>query len=452
MAIINAKGGTRGDMETLTTGKPGKVILRFAIPIYLGYILQQVYQMVDNIIVGQFVGANAFAAVGSTYGLYFLVSGFVWGITTGFTVLTAQKYGEGDLEKTRQTVGTAMLLSGILTAIVTAVSLLCMPWLLKLLRTPKDIYGDAYAYIAIICAGMVAQVIYNLMAGILRAVGNSRVPLYFLILSAVLNIFLDLLFIVPLKMGTAGAALATVIAQGISGTLCLIYIAKKVPFLKLKKEDFRFRKDLATSELSVGIPMALQFSITSIGMLIIQTSLNSLGTLAVTAYTVGNKVDVILEQGPVAIGATMSTYAAQNLGAGKIQRIRAGVTASLRIMVWYFLSLGILIFFGGKYVTYLFVSENVSAIIGNVDLFLKILAVTAIFLGVLCIFRSCVQGMGHGAVSLTGGVLELAGRAIVAGMTMYLGKFWCICLGYPLAWLFAAVFFIGVYWKVMKKM
>lgn len=147
----------------------------------------------------------------------------------------------------------------------------------------------------------------------------------------------------------------------------------------------------------------------------------------------------------------MSTYAAQNLGVGKIQRIREGVKASLRIMVWYFLSLGILIFFGGKYVTCLFVSQNVSAIIGNVDFFLKILAVTGILLGVLCIFRSCVQGMGHGAVSLTGGVLELAGRAIVAGMTMYLGKFWCICLGYPLAWLFAAVFFIGVYWNVMKK-
>lgn len=437
-------------MQTLTTGNPGKVILKFSLPIFIGYILQQIYQMVDNIIVGQFIGASAFAAVGATYGIFFLISGFVWGSTAGFTVLTAQKYGEEDMAATRQTIGTAMVLSAVLTVVITLFSVIGMPWLLKLIHTPKDIYDQAYSYIIIICLGLIAQVLYNLTAGILRAVGNSKIPLYFLIFSAVLNIFLDLLFIIPLKGGTGGAALATVISQGISGILCLLYIVKKVPFLCLQRDDFRLRKDFAKEELSLGIPMALQFCITSVGMLIIQSALNSLGTQAVTAYTIGNKIDVIMEQGPVAIGAAVSTYTAQNLGAKKTDRIRQGIKASLCIMIAYFLIFGTLITFLGKYLTYLFVSENAELLISNVDVFMKIIGITGIFLGILCIFRSCVQGMGHGTVSLTGGVIELAARAVVAAVTIYSGKFAVVCLGYPLAWLFAGIFFIVVYFRIMK--
>ena len=438
-------------MQTLTTGVPGKVILKFSLPIFIGYILQQVYQMVDNIIVGQFLGANAFAAVGSTYGIFFLLSGFVWGITAGFTVLTAQKYGEGNLTETRQTIGTAMVLSAVLTIMITVLSVVGMSFLLKFMQTPDDIYDQTYAYIIIICAGLAAQVLYNLTAGILRAVGNSRIPLYFLIFSAVLNIFLDLLFIIPLNLGTGGAALATVIAQGLSGILCLFYIVKKVPFLRLSKDDFSFRKAFALEELSVGIPMALQYIVTSVGMLIIQTALNSLGTLAVTAYTVGNKIDVIMEQGPLAIGAAMSTYSAQNLGAGKGHRIRQGVKTSIYIMAVYFLIFGTLIAFFGKNLTYLFISESSVQLVEYVDIFLKIIGSTGILLGILCIFRNSVQGMGYGTISLAGGIIELIARGIIALVTRYFGQFRTICIGYPLAWLFAGIFFIIVYFHVIGR-
>ena len=438
-------------MQELTTGSPGKGILKFTLPIFAGNILQQIYQMVDNIIVGQFVGANAFAAVGATYGIFFLISGFIWGTTAGFTVLTTQKYGEGDAEKTRQTIGTAVWLSVIMTVLMTAITVAGMPWLLRLMNTPEDIYKEAYSYIIIICAGLAAQILYNLLAGILRAIGNSKIPLYFLILASVLNIFLDLLFIVPLGMGAGGAALATVISQGISGILCFVYIAVKVPYLHLTKSDFRFRREIAKRELLVGIPMALQYAITSIGMLIIQASLNLLGTLAVTAYSAGNKIDVILEQGPLAIGTAMATYSAQNLGAGKVKRIRQGVWAANRIMLVYFIVFGTLTAFGGKHLTYLFVSENVSDILGNVDLFLKIISSTGIFLGVLCIYRNCIQGMGHGVISLMGGIVELIARSIVAVITMRYQTFWGVCMGYPIAWLFAAIFFVIIYYVIINK-
>ncbi|MGN1121947.1 MAG: MATE family efflux transporter, partial [Eubacteriales bacterium] len=226
-------------MQGLTTGSPIKKLLLFMLPIFAGNILQQVYQMADNIIIGQFVGANAFAAVGATYGIFFLISGLVWGITAGFTVLTAQSYGESNVEKTRQTIGTAIWLSAMVTFLMTAVTVIGMPWLLKWMHTPQDIYREAYSYIVIICAGLAAQVLYNLMAGILRAVGNSKIPLCFLIFSSVLNVLLDLLFIVLFGMGAGGAALATVIAQGVSGLLCLMYIMVKVPCLHMTKEDFR---------------------------------------------------------------------------------------------------------------------------------------------------------------------------------------------------------------------
>ncbi|MGN0995215.1 MAG: MATE family efflux transporter [Butyricicoccus sp.] len=438
-------------MEELTKGSPGKGILKFTLPIFAGNILQQIYQMVDNMIIGQFVGAGAFAAVGATYGIFFLISGFIWGTTAGFTVLTAQKYGEGDAAETRRTIGTAIWLSAIVTAGMTVITVVEMPRLLHLMNTPDDIYADAYSYITIICTGLGTQVFYNLLAGILRAIGNSRIPLYFLILASALNIFLDLLFIVPLQMGAGGAALATVISQGVSGILCLLYIVVRVPYLRLTKDDLRFRKALAVRELLIGVPMALQYAITSIGMLIIQTALNLLGTTAVTAYSVGNKIDVILEQGPLAIGSAMATYTAQNLGAGKIRRIRQGVWAANRLMLVYCIVLGIPVAFFGKYLTYLFVSGDVSHILGSVDLFLKIIASAGIFLSVLCIYRNCVQGMGYGVVSLAGGIVELIARSIVAGAAIHYRTFFAVCMGYPAAWLLAAVLFVIVYQIIMNK-
>ena len=299
-------------MQTdMTVGKPMKMILDFTIPVFIGNVFQQFYNMADAIIVGKFVGTKGLAAVGSTGTIMFLIIGFLTGLTAGFTVLTSQKFGAGKMDEMRQSVGNAALL--IISVIMTAVSMVGMHSLLTLMHTPEDIFQDAYTYIMIICGGIFAQVLYNILASILRALGNSKTPLYFLILAALLNIVLDLTFIIVFHMGVAGAAWATITAQGVSGVLCLIYIMKCVPELKLKADDWKFRSGIAKKEILVGIP---------IGTMMVQSALNILGSYAVAAFTAGNKIENIFTQAYVAIGTTMATYNAQNIGARKLDRVR----------------------------------------------------------------------------------------------------------------------------------
>lgn len=249
----------------MTKGSPMKTIVGFTIPIFIGNVFQQFYSMVDTVVVGQFVGTGALAAVGSTGTIMFLILGFLMGFSTGVTVLTGQRFGAGDLAGMRKTVASSVVLSAIVSIVMTAVSMLCMRRLLILMNTPENVFYDAYSYIMIICGGIVAQVAYNLLACLLRALGNSRVPLYFLILAAFLNVVLDLVFIIVFHMGTAGAAWATVISQGVSALLCLLYIVRCVPELWLKKEDWKFPMQMVRTQVGVGLPMAFQFSITAIG-------------------------------------------------------------------------------------------------------------------------------------------------------------------------------------------
>lgn len=245
--------------KDMTTGNPRKLIFDFTLPIFIGNVFQQFYNMADTIIVGKFVGTKALAAVGSTGTIMFLIIGFVLGMTAGFTVLTAQKFGARDYHAMRQTVAGATILSVAVSIVLTIVSMLGMRWLLTFMHTPKDIFKDAYAYIMIICAGIFAQMLYNLLASILRALGNSKIPLDFLILAALLNIVLDLVFIIVFGLGAPGAAYATVIAQGVSGVLCLIYIMKKVPLLRMEKDDWQIKPHLLKIQLGIGFPMALQY-------------------------------------------------------------------------------------------------------------------------------------------------------------------------------------------------
>ena len=242
----------------MTSGSPMRIILNFTLPIFIGNVFQQFYNMADAVIVGKFVGTKALAAVGSTGTIMFLIYGFVVGMTAGFTVLTAQKFGAGDMSAMRRTVAGASILSLIIGAVLTAAFMLFMkPWLM-VMNTPSDIFADAYAYIMIISGGILAQMLYNLLASILRALGNSKVPLYFLILSALLNIVLDLVLIIVFHMGAAGAAVATVISQGVSGLLCLVYIVKKVPMLHMSRTDWHVSGSLLKTQVGIGIPMALQ--------------------------------------------------------------------------------------------------------------------------------------------------------------------------------------------------
>lgn len=434
----------------MTMGSPVKIILNFTIPIFIGNMFQQFYSMADTIIVGKFVGTKALAAVGSVGTIMFLILGFLQGLTAGFSVLTAQRFGAGDMAGMRKTVGTAAVLSVGITIVMTVGSMLAMKPLLMFMHTPEDIFQDAYTYIMIICAGIAATVLYNLLSGVLRALGDSKTPLYFLILSAVLNIGLDLLLILVFHMGAAGAAYATVVSQGVSGIGCLFYIAKKVPLLKLHREDFRIEVYMAKMQLAIGLPMALQYSITAIGTMMVQSALNMLGSMSVAAFTAANKIEQIGTQAYVALGTTMATYCAQNMGAGQIKRIRKGFRAATIIGSIYSVLLAIPMVTVGKYLVYFFVSGDVSAIMGQADIYLKCVGIFFIPLTIVNVYRNGIQGMGYGLLPMMAGVAELVGRGVVAMLAAWKHSYVGACLASPFAWVLAGGLLLVMYFKIMK--
>ena len=438
--------------KDMTVGKPASVIINFTIPILIGNIFQQFYNMADAIIVGRCVGNRALAAVGSTGTFMFLIYGLVTGMTVGFTVSTAQRFGAGDMDGMRKSVASAIKLAAVVTALMTAVTMIFMRPMLRLMNTPSDIFDDAYSYIMIICAGIAAQVLYNMLSAILRALGNSKTPLYFLILSALLNIGLDLVFIKVFGMGAAGAAYATVISQLIAGIASFIYIIAKVPLLHLKKEDLAYDRVLVGNQLKVGFPMALQYSITAIGTTMVQAALNKLGSTAVASYTAAGKIEQIAGQAYVAIGTTMATYCAQNRGAGRIDRIKEGFKSATCMGFIYSIIAGALIFFFGKYMTYLFVSEDISEVIGYVDTYLRCISLFFIPLTIVNVHRNGIQGMGFGVLPMMAGVAELIGRGVASVVAAHYRSYIGICMGGPAAWVLAAALLIWMYHMVIRKL
>lgn len=438
--------------KDMTVGKPASVIISFTIPILIGNIFQQFYNMADAIIVGRCVGNRALAAVGSTGTFMFLIYGLVTGMTVGFTVSTAQRFGAGDMDGMRKSVASAIKLAAIVTALMTAVTMIFMRPMLRLMNTPSDIFDDAYSYIMIICAGIAAQVLYNMLSAILRALGNSKTPLYFLILSALLNIGLDLVFIKIFRMGAAGAAYATVISQLIAGIASFIYIIAKVPLLHLRKEDWVYDRVLVGNQLKVGFPMALQYSITAIGITMVQAALNKLGSTAVASYTAAGKIEQIAGQAYVAIGTTMATYCAQNRGAGRIDRIKKGFRSATCMGFIYSIIAGALIFFFGKYMTYLFVSEDISEVIGYVDTYLRCISLFFIPLTIVNVHRNGIQGMGFGVLPMMAGVAELIGRGVASVVAAHYRSYIGICMGGPAAWVLAAALLIWMYHMVIRKL
>ena len=434
----------------MTVGNPMKIIFGFTLPIFIGNVFQQFYNMADAVIVGKFVGNKALAAVGSTGTIMFLIYGFVVGMTAGFTVLTAQKFGAGDMKGMRKTVAGAGILSFVVGALLTILFMAFMKPLLILMNTPSDIFADAYSYIMIVSGGILAQMLYNLLSSILRALGNSKLPLVFLIISALLNIVLDLVFIVGFGMGAKGAAVATVIAQGVSGILCLFYIIAKIPILHLKREDLDVGSTVYKNQLRIGVPMALQYSITAIGTMMVQSSLNILGSTLVAAYTAAGKIEQVVTQAYVAMGTTMATYAAQNMGAGSVKRIREGFKACTVIGVVYSFVAAGFIMTVGKYMTYLFVSEDVDIIMNSVDIYLKCIGIFFIPLAVVNIYRNGIQGLGYGLLPMMAGVAELIGRGVVAVIAGAKRSYPGVCLAGPAAWVLAGGLLIVMYYFIMN--
>ena len=350
----------------------------------------------------------------------------------------------------KKSVASGAVLTGIVTVILTLLSMISMAKVLHLMNTPSDMYGEAYGYIMVICGGIVAQALYNYLASVLRALGDSKRPLYFLVIAALLNIVLDLVFIIVFRMGAAGAAYATVIAQGISGILCLLYIAKKVPVLHLHREDWEIDKNLAGWQLKIGLPMAFQYSITAIGTIVVQSCLNILGSTAAAGFAAASKIEQVFTQAYVALGTTMATYCAQNMGAGKYTRIRKGFKSATLIGFIYAVVTGVIIFFVGKYMTIFFVSENVNQIMEYVDIYLRCVSVSFLPLVIVNLYRNGIQGMGYGLLPMTAGIAELVGRSGAALIASHFGSYTGICLASPAAWVLAGTLLIVMYFKIMK--
>ena len=435
----------------MTTGNPVKLILLFSIPLLIGNIFQQFYSMVDTIIVGRFVGVEALAAVGTTSSMVFLVNGFVMGLTSGFAVLISQKYGAKDEAGVKKAVASSITLSIIATIIVTFISVISAKPLLALMNTPSNIMKDASTYIIILYAGNVAIIFYNMMAAILRALGDSKTPLYFLIVSSVLNIILDLVLIINFKMGVAGAAYATVISQGVSALLCVIYTYKKYKILRLKKEDFKVKKKYYRKHLKVGIPMALQFSITAIGIMTVQSAINIFGYTVIASYAAASKVLQLVMQPATTLGVTMATYCGQNIGAKRYDRIKLGVKKCVQISIITSLISAMVLIFLGKYFVMMFVSNPDAEILSYAQQVLNISAIFFIPLGLIFVYRNALQGIGDSFIPMMAGVYELVARAVVAFTLPKVLEFMGICLADPVAWFAAVIPLAYTYYKREKS-
>lgn len=435
----------------MTTGNPVKLILLFSIPLLIGNIFQQFYSMVDTIIVGRFIGVEALAAVGTTSSMVFLVNGFVMGLTSGFAVLISQKYGAKDEVGVKEAVASSIILSIIATILVTFISVLSAKPLLTLMNTPSNILKDASTYIIILYAGNIAIIFYNMMAAILRALGDSKTPLYFLIVSSVLNIILDLVLIINFKMGVAGAAYATVISQGVSAILCVIYTYKRYKILRLKKDDFKVKKKYYRKHLKVGIPMALQFSITSIGIMTVQSAINIFGSTVIASYAASSKVLQLVMQPATTLGVTMATYCGQNIGAKRYDRIKEGVKKCVQISIITSVISAIILIFLGKYFVMMFVSNPDAEILSYAQQVLNISAIFFIPLGLIFVYRNALQGIGDSFIPMMAGVYELVARAIVAFTLPKVLEFMGICLADPVAWFAAVIPLAYTYYKREKS-
>lgn len=448
----NSKTKNRNPMKDMTFGSPIKLILNFWGPLFIGMVFQQLYNIIDAVIVGRTLGPDALAAVGSTGAINFMIIGFCMGVCNGFAIPVAQSVGAKQESTLRKYVGNIVWLSSFFAVITTIVVCLLCSNILIWMDTPSDLFQGAYAYIFVIFLGIPVVYLYNILSGIIRSFGDSRTPLYFLVISSVLNIALDYIFILAFHMGVSGAGLATVISQAIAGTLCLLFILKRYSILRLSKDDMKpnllFMKRLCI----MGIPMGLQYSITAIGSVILQTSVNSLGATAVASVTAGSKISALFCCPFDAMGSTMATYSGQNRGAGKFDRITKGMTACSMIALCYsVIASAVLIIFGGK-LSLLFVNAQEVEIIKNAAIFLKWASIFYFPLALVNIIRFTIQGLGFGPLAIFAGIFEMIARGAFGFVLVPRFGFIAACFASPVAWIMADMFLIPAYFYVIRKL
>ena len=424
----------------MTKGNPLKLMLQFAFPLLIGNLLQQTYNIIDAAIVGQILGAKALASVGASSSIQFLVLGFCMGSCTGFGVPIAKYFGAGKLDQMRNYVFNGALLTAGIAVILTALCSVFCPQILHMLSVPEDIYDNAYAYLLIIFLGMPFTLLYNYLSSILRSVGDSRTPFMFLALSAILNIFLDLFCIVVLKWGCAGAAIATITAQAISGILCLVFIAKKMNLLWLSKAHSAANKDAVSELLMMGIPTGLQFSITAIGSMVMQSANNGLGSVYVSGFTAGMKIKQFTMCPFDAIGTAVSVFCSQNLGAKQPDRIRKGLKQGMAVAVGYGLLAGLVLIFAGRPLSMIFVSKSSADVLDASAKYLRCMGYFYWSLGILNTTRMVTQGLGYSTRAVFSGVTEMLARTIVSLGFVGTFGFTAICFADQTAWITACLY------------
>ena len=437
--------------KDMTKGSPMRLILGFAVPLLFGLIFQQFYSMVDTIIVGQYLGVDALAAVGATGSVNFLIIGFCMGVCSGFAIPVAQEFGARHEENLRRYVANCVWLSIIFAVVMTVVvSILCRP-ILEVMRTPANIIDSSYSYIFIIFLGIPITYLYNMTAAILRSLGDSRTPVIFLVMAAIMNIFLDLLCIIVFRMGVAGAAVATVVSQAIAGICCLIFMYKKFTILRLSRDEWRWNRQFVGKLCGMGIPMGLQYSITAIGSVVLQSAVNGIGSAAVAAVTAGGKLNLMLVCPFDAMGSTMATYGGQNVGAGELERVDKGLKSCIILGVIYSLIAAAVIYTAGRYLLLLFLDAEETAILDNAYTFIRTNALFFIFLALVNIVRFLIQGMGYSKLAVFAGAFEMLARGLMGFALVPLFGFRAVCFANPLAWVFADIFLIPAYIHVRKK-
>ena len=439
-------------VKDMTFGSPPKLILGFFVPMVFGLLFQQLYNMVDTIIVGKYLGVGALASVGSTGSINFMVIGFCIGVCNGFAIPIAQKFGEKNFVQLKKFAANAAWLAiGFSLAMTLAVCLLCRQ-ILTWMNTPEDIMDGAYRYIFVIFLGIPATYLYNMVSGVIRSLGDSRTPLYFLILSSLLNVALDLFTIVGLGMGVDGAAWATVLSQAASGIACLAYMKKRFEILRMTKEEAAFDWQMAKILCGIGIPMGLQYSITAIGSIILQVAVNGLGSLSVAAMTAATKIGMFFCCPFDALGSTMATYGGQNIGAKKLDRIGEGLKAAIWMGTAYsLLALAVLYGFGGKSAL-LFLDSGEREILGMVRQYLQVNATFYIPLVLVNVVRFLIQGMGYSKRAVLAGVCEMAARAVVGFLLVPYFGYPAVCYASPCAWIAADLFLIPSYLSIMRRL
>ena len=437
--------------KDLTKGSPMRLLLSFGIPILFGFLFQQLYNVVDTAIVGQTLGGNALAAVGSTSSINFLVVGFTTGVCGGFAIPIAQQCGARNHRELRRYVTGSLWLCIIVGLLLTAATVALCGNILTLMDTPQDIYHRAWLYIVTIFAGMPGYFLYNMCAGILRSLGDSRTPVIWLVAASLLNVVLDIVCIVTFHMDVFGAAFATIFSQYVAGFGCLVRLCRGFPVLKMEKGDWAWDGKRIRVLCSMGLPMGLQYSITAIGSILIQAAVNHLGTSYITAVTAASKVHLFLACPFDAMGSAMATYGGQNVGAQKWERLHQGTRACVLLGVIYsILSLGIVWFFG-DFLAALFLDAEAMSLMPLVRQYLLIVTAFSVPLALVNILRFMIQGMGFSPIATLAGALEMIGRGAMAYLTPVLG-YMAACFASPVAWLLADVFLIAAYFLCCRHL